>query len=119
MNKIPCPTEAQEGAALAQWLDMRGILYCHVPNGGNRSAVTGASLKRQGAKKGVPDYLIFTQPPRQPCRHAIAIELKRRSGGTVGSDQRMWLEALEAHGWATRVCKGAQEAINWLTELGY
>ena len=34
-----------------------------IPNGGNRSAVTGARLKAEGVKRGIPDlFLPFTIP---------------------------------------------------------
>ena len=105
------PTEAQEQEELARWLDRHGVLWCHVPNGGNRSAVTGAQLKKQGVKKGVPDVIIF--------RGMVAIELKRQCGGVTSPEQRKWLEDLTEAGWTCYVCRGAKAAIDVLTNLGY
>src|SRR5579859_5739990 len=39
------PTEEQEQRALVQWLEMRGILFYNVPNGGMRDAREGRKFK--------------------------------------------------------------------------
>ncbi len=98
---------------MARYLDARGLRWCHVPNGGNRSAKTGALLKAMGVKAGVPDILIFS---RIGVWRGVAIELKS-SGGIVRDTQREWLDGLEADGWVCRVCYGAAEAIAWVEEL--
>ena len=99
-------SEEQEQVVLASWLDARGLLWCHVPNGGQRSKATGSRLKRMGVKAGVPDILIFG-------RLNIAIELKRADGALsdVSEAQEWWLEQLEARGWVTMVGYGATDAI--------
>ena len=61
-DDMKCPTEEQEQIKLAEYLDWKGYCWCHVPNGGNRNVVTGAKLKKQGVKPGVPDVLIFDSP---------------------------------------------------------
>ena len=58
MTKLNCPKEYNEQVTLAEYLDLKGYCWCHVPNGGNRSAVTGARMKKQGTKRGVPDNFI-------------------------------------------------------------
>lgn len=113
------PTEAQEGTDLARWLDRKGILYCHVPNGGRRNPLEGASFKRQGVKPGVPDYLIFSPVPGIPHLCGVAIELKRQRGGRLSKEQRGWLEELAGVGWAVYTAKGAADAIAQLERLGY
>jgi hypothetical protein len=45
-KKDIAPTEYEEQIKLAEYLDMKNYLWCHVPNGGNRNAITGAKLKR-------------------------------------------------------------------------
>lgn len=114
------PTEAQEQARLARWLDRRGVCWTHVPNGGARNAVTGAKLKREGTKPGVPDVLIFDRPPgRERC--GVAIELKRQNStdSAVRPEQRKWLRDLDARGWVAFVARGADEAIAELEGLGF
>lgn len=56
------PSEEAEQRALAQWLDLHRILWCHVPNGGQRSKAVAGKLKAAGVKAGVPDVLVFNQP---------------------------------------------------------
>ena len=102
-------SEEKEQMKLAAYLDGRKFLWCHVPNGGHRRKVVAASLKRQGVKSGVPDVLIFA--PIQ-----AAIELKRKSGGSVSANQRKWLDALNDAGWETYIARGADKAIEWLVE---
>ena len=102
-------SEEKEQMKLAAYLDGQKFLWCHVPNGGHRRKIVAASLKRQGVKSGVPDVLIFA--PIQ-----AAIELKRKSGGSVSANQRKWLDALGNAGWNTYIARGADKAIEWLTE---
>ena len=115
-DDMKCPTEEQEQIKLAEYLDWKGYCWCHVPNGGNRNVVTGAKLKKQGVKPGVPDVLIFDNLGNVDVS-GISIELKRKKGGQVSKYQKEWLNKLENKGWLTRVCRGADEAIDWLEEL--
>ena len=114
------PTEHQEQCVVARWLDLRGVLYAHPPNGGHRSATVGARLKQAGTKPGLPDLLIFDPPPRAQAV-GVAIEMKRvgASPSTVSRHQRAWLAALEERGWVALVARGAAEAIGALEALGY
>lgn len=111
------PTEYEEQCKLAEYLDMKGYLWCHVPNGGNRNPITGKKLKRQGVKPGVPDVLIFDIPRYN--WNGIAIELKRSNGkpSDLRETQKEWLGELESRDWITRVAFGADDAIDWLEGL--
>jgi hypothetical protein len=112
-------TEAVTQKEVARWLDMRGHLWCHVPNGGKRSVRTAAALKAQGVKRGVPDILVFHRPPRAPQCIGAALELKREGTNRVSDEQRTWLAALADLGWAVFAAEGSDVAIGWLAELGY
>lgn len=108
------PSEEHEQRALAQWLDLNRILWCHVPNGGQRSKAVAGKLRAAGVKAGVPDVLIFDRPrcagaecPAERLAHpphelehdparcrlrppGVAIELKRRRpAGSRISDSRI------------------------------
>ena len=107
-------TEFDEQCKLAEYLDLKGYCWCHVPNGGNRSAVTGARMKKQGTKRGVPDNFIFDGPEEYK---GIVIELKRVKGGRLTPEQKCWLKELKERGWLTKVSHGADEAIDWLEEI--
>lgn len=140
--------EDAEQRALAAWLNARRIVWAHAPNGGHRSMSEGKRFKAMGVSAGVPDILIFDPPPHcsAQCKQdkaclrcwgqgfdnsngkvrfdnkrpvGTAIELKRQRGGVVSDSQAAWLRALEQRGWLARVCHGAQEAVDWLTGLGY
>lgn len=113
------PTEAHEMRMLAGWLDLAGVLWCHVPNGGKRHVATAKRLKREGTKAGVPDVLIFTPPPNARGYRGMAIELKRARGGTVSPEQEQWLSDLRECRWAALVATGASTAIKYLEEWGY
>lgn len=140
---VPLPTEDAEQRALAVWLNVKGLLWVHVPNGGHRAMSEARRFKQLGVKAGVPDILIFDPPSycSSACAEArgcercarmpdwgegcpeppvgTAIELKRKKGGRVTEEQADWLVALRNRRWAAQVCHGAQEAIDWLLILGY
>ncbi len=124
----PVPTEAQECAALAKWLDRAGVLYTHVPMGGLRDRKAAALLRNMGAKRGVPDYLIFTPPPvwwpvgSSPApvgMRGVALEMKRRKGGSLSDPQKWWIAQLKLAGWHVIVARGARDAVTQLTALGF
>ena len=103
--------------ALAQVLDQVGCLWTATANGGKRDKRTGAGLKAQGVKPGVPDILIFC-----PCNDyvGVAIELKReKPRGKVSPHQQIWIEELRERGWRAEVCYGLDQALSLLKELGY
>jgi hypothetical protein len=110
--------EAAEQRALAQWLDLTGALWCHPPNGGARDARTGAELKRQGVKRGVPDALIFDVPPGLRFV-GVAVELKAGRAARPSPWQERWHERLRRAGWLVIVAHSASEAIQTLIDIGY
>lgn len=112
------PTESQEQRALFEWAArMRGkwpmlaAMY-HIPNEGYRSPVTGARMKSEGMRKGVPDICL---PIARGKYNALYIELKRTVGGRVSDDQRAWIDLLNAAGNRAVVCRGWEEAAREIT----
>jgi len=116
-GKLPLPTEAQEQCVLANYLDRLGVLWCHVANERHTSKISGARLKAQGVKSGVPDVFVYTRSPK--TQRPVAIELKRQKGGRVTPAQKRWLRDLKTEGFETYLALGAQDAITYLTELGF
>lgn len=120
MGVLGTAYERDEQRVLARWLDHVAVLWCHVANERKTSARAGKALRELGVKRGVPDVLIFTPPPRVPSAVGCAVELKRKSrDARPTADQREWLANLEAVEWVSMVCHGADEAIYRLTQLGY
>ena len=113
------PSEEDEQRAVVQWLQWHQILAIHVPNGGQRSRIEAAIMNGLGVRPGVPDLLVFDRPPGNRDALGAAIELKRRKGGKVSDSQWLWLAQLEARGWLTAVCEGAEAAIAQLEAWGY
>lgn len=78
-----------------------------VPNGGARSAITGARLKAEGVLAGVPD--VFLAFPAGGL-HGLFIEMKRARGGATSTAQKIVGELLSHAGYGVAVCHGWQDA---------
>lgn len=113
------PSEYDEQIAVAAWCDLRRLVWCHCPNETQASPKHHCDRVRAGVRAGVPDVLIFTPPPKDAAARGVAIELKRRDNARVTAQQQYWLDSLQSCGWLARVCRGANEAIQWLHSLGY
>ena len=113
------PTEAQEQTAVFNWAavmvrrwpELR--LLHHIPNGGSRNAREARNLKAQGVKPGIQDICL---PVARRGYHGLYIEMKRRKGGRISEDQGTVLGLLREQGYCAWVCKGANDAIELITE---
>ena len=105
-KRLDVPYEAQEARWFVEWLDARGLLFCHIPNEGKRR--NGAALRAVGLRAGAPDLLIFTC---RPGIRGIAIELKRRKYYRHAPEQVAFLDKLRALGWVAEFAHGAEEAV--------
>lgn len=120
--------ESQMQRALIQWWHLAcrrfGVaeaLLFSIPNGGARTAITGAILKAEGARKGAPDLMLAV--PRRP-RHssmftiehyaALFLELKRRDG-VLSPEQKTFHALLQSQGYKVVVCWSLQECIDEIT----
>jgi hypothetical protein len=78
-------------------------------------------MKKMGTSKGFPDLLVFIPiygvtgeiDSYQMC----AIEMKRRKGSTTTKEQKQWLQVLESAGIPCAVCKGAENAIEFINKI--
>lgn len=106
-------SEAQEQATVIEWALYNQNRYPelkllhHIPNGGRRDARTGAMMKRQGVKAGVPDLHL---PVSRGGYHSLYIEMKTAKG-RARENQNEWIQALNEQGNLAVVCHGAEEAI--------
>ena len=69
-------------------------------------AAQGATRKRMGVKKGVPDLCL---PVQRGGYAGLYLEMKR-PGGHVREEQHWWLEHLDTQGYCTAVCYGWEQA---------
>ena len=98
--------------ALFQWAAFRDNLYPElkllfaIPNGGKRDARTGARLKKEGVKAGVPDLCL---PVSKRNYNSLFIELK--AGKNKPSDKQLWWKKeLMAAGNLCGTCYSWEEA---------
>ena len=118
-NQMPVPTESVEQQCLFRWANFQSGKYpelelmYHIPNEGKRSRSTGARMKAEGLKSGVPDICL---PVPRSGYHGLYIELKRLRGNTTTKNQDEWLTKLEGQGYRVTVCRGWEEASQVILE---
>ena len=116
-------TEDGHQAALFCWIQMNqhdpklpGLVRMFaIPNGGARSAATGARLKMTGVRRGVPDTFL----PVPFGRYAgLFIEMKAEADkdkgikrGRTSSEQDEYIAFLIEHHYQVEVCYSWQEAV--------
>ena len=118
------PREDEEQIAFVNWCRYNGIVCHHSGNeiGGSTSAMKARAvkMKKMGTSKGFPDLLILV-----PIKgvtgdidsyQMLAIEMKRRKGSATSPEQKEWIKMLELAGIPSRICKGADEAIDFVNE---
>lgn len=117
--------ESIDQQALFNWARFLSVRYpalklmFHIPNGQKlagsplQRAKTAMRLKSEGMKPGVPD--ICLPVPSAPF-HGLFIEMKRKNGGKVSSEQQDWIDNLQAQGYRALVCKGVDEAQRAIIE---
>jgi hypothetical protein len=94
--------------ALAKYLDLKGVIYIHPPNGGTRNVIEATKLKKMGVKSGVPDILIFN---RKRGYSGLAIELK--VGYNKPSENQLeFMKQLSLEGWYCVVSYSLEECID-------
>lgn len=113
-EQIDVPSEHAEQCALISWWSYAckqfGIsenLLFAIPNGGARSAATGATLKAEGVRPGIPD--LFLAVPSKDYR-GLFVEMKKKRGGRVSDAQKQMSTELERSGYCVKVCCGFDEA---------
>lgn len=127
MTERTCPLEDDECIVFSQWLSLNHIPHAHIANesrSSSRSAmIRGAKLKRMGQSRGVWDYEVFIPikgiTGKVDCYEIAKIEMKRKKGGVVSPEQKVWGKVYEKAGIACKVCKGADEAIDFVKSLLY
>jgi len=110
-----CQNESALQISVAQFLDVAlpdEVRAFHVPNGGRRDARTGARLKREGVKAGVPDFMIV-------ARGSVCgfIELKTEKG-RLSEAQREWRDWCWDNHVLYAACRSLPEVADVLRRWG-
>ena len=124
---INCPYEEDEQIAFVQWCNLNNLTVHHSGNeiGGSTSAIKARAIKmkRMGTSKGFPDLIVlipqYGVDNEIDCYQMVIIEMKRKKCGSVSPEQKEWLEKLELAGIPSRVCYGADEAIDFVKDFMY
>ena len=93
--------------AVARYLDAKGVLWFHCPNGGSRNVAEAAKLKAMGVMAGIPDILILE--PRKNC-YGFAIELKVGKNKCTDHQNEMRRHFI-AHNWHVLVSYSLDQVI--------
>ncbi|TXH57400.1 MAG: hypothetical protein E6Q97_04545 [Desulfurellales bacterium] len=110
-------SENQLQQAVARLLDHSGLVWCHPPNGGNRTARTGALMKSMGAKAGVPDVLIFNGVLSTLLQSWVGMAIELKVGKNKPTPAQLkWHEDLRRCGWRVDVCRTVDEVLAVLRE---
>lgn len=125
MDKKIVPTEYEECKKFVQYLRLKNIPHNHVANesqsGSKNAMIRGAKLKAIGQSKGVFDYDVYIPykgvTGETDCYQLIKIEMKRVKGGSVSPEQKNWSKIYEMAGIPNKICKGADEAIEYVEQF--
>jgi hypothetical protein len=100
-------SEADEQIRFVVWLGKQGVRVVASANGGKRTLLEGAKLKRMGVAAGFPDLFI---PIASGGYHGLMIEMKRANGGKVSDLQKDWIKHLTDQGYFAAVAYGFDQA---------
>lgn len=113
-KKSDIPLEKDEQKRLCKWLKENKIGHFATGLGVKLGLDVKyvASLKSQGHYSGIPDLVVLLGNGK-----ICFIELKRQKGGKVSEEQKKWIEYLNKNGYPAKVCKGCDEAIEFIKQL--
>jgi hypothetical protein len=92
------------------------LVLMSIPNGGKREPRVAAQMKREGVLAGAPD--LFLAEPRE-CWHGLFIEMKKKIGGKISSEQTSVIKLLKDRGYQVIVAEGADKAYIELLRYVY
>ena len=106
--------EHKEQCLLIRWWALQSKLFgidenllFAVPNGGARDVITGAMLKSEGVRSGVPDLFLALA---RGGWNGLFIEMKKPKGGVVSAAQKEMIGLLTKAGFCCEICRGFDEA---------
>lgn len=110
-KKSDMPLEKDEQKRLCKWLKENKIGHFATGLGVKLGLDVKyvASLKSQGHYSGIPDLVVLLGNGK-----ICFVELKRQKGGVVSEEQKKWIDYLNNNGYPAKVCKGCDEAIEFI-----
>ena len=106
-------SEYEEQKTFVKWLRDNKIKCASSGNGfaldTKNNMMYMAKLKASGLSVGFPDLEVFLGNGK-----SLYIEMKRKKGGVVSEAQKKWIDWLNDNGYSAKVCKGADEAIEYV-----
>lgn len=112
-------TESQHQQSLITWTHWNVAMYPElallyaIPNGGARNKITGAKLKAEGVKPGIPDLHL---PVSRGGYLTLYIEMKRPKSGRTSEEQDDVIPLLRNEGHRVEVCIGWEAARDVLID---
>ena len=97
--------------AITNYLDLKGVCYFAVPNGGHRHMLVAKKLKAEGVKAGVPDLAIVHNGKY------YGIEVKAPKG-RLSENQKLMITLLENNGASVGIVRGIPDTAELLKEWG-
>lgn len=110
--------ESKLQAACVKWFRLQypDTLIFAIPNGGARSAITGAILKAEGVLAGVPDLFVAKSGHVDDIYYdGLFIEMKSGKGKQTESQKEIQ-KRLQAAGYYVEVCHSFdefKETVEW------
>lgn len=109
-------SEYTEQVSIFDWARYNESMYSELRllnaslNGVKLTIGQAVKTKASGMKAGYPDIFL---PVAKAGYHGLFIELKEK-GGAVQPNQKWWKQELNAGGYLSVVCYGANEAIDMI-----
>jgi hypothetical protein len=116
MTKLPVPLEHEEAVTFADYLRAKRYRFTHIPQETfTKNWGTKMRNKQEGVTRGIPDYCIIIPMEARP--KICFVELKRRKGSKISTEQQQWIDALHLCGIEAAICRGASEAIGFVESV--
>ena len=106
-TRYPQSTEAQVQKAIITYLQLKGWLVAHIPNGG-RDAAHRRQMARQGAVNGWPDLVAIDRQGQ-----TLWVEVKTAKG-RISPAQKAVISELEARGCQVLVARSLDDVVEYL-----
>jgi hypothetical protein len=105
------PSEHSEQVGFVNWFNAQypRVLIFAIPNGEKRSITVAKRLKAEGVVRGIPDLFI--------PEWRLWVEMKRKTGGRLSTEQKSMINYLQNIGYAVIVGIGAGDASRQVLEF--